>query len=73
MLISILDRSILTKLFFSILEHLQQFFPSNGTNECQFFNQGIIRSFKAHMCIVQLNHLMYEYEMCQATEHKLQS
>ena len=43
-------------------------FPQNATSDCQPLDQGIIQSFKAHFHCAQLNHLMSEYEIWQASE-----
>lgn len=44
------------------------FFPPNATSECQPLDQCIIQSFKPIFVVLNLNHLMIEYEMWQANE-----
>jgi DDE superfamily endonuclease len=44
------------------------FIPPNATGNCEPLDQGIIWSFKACFCCAQLNHLMSEYKIWQASE-----
>lgn len=64
----ILDPSGSTESFFRFENLCIIFFPPNATSECQPLDQGVIPSFKAHFRRAQLNHLMSEYEMWQASE-----
>lgn len=59
----ILDPSGSTKSFFRFENLCMIFIRPNATSECQPLDQSIIRSFKAHFCHAQPNHLMSEYEM----------